>query len=117
MGDGTDSKPPKPVQQDSSFTRKRHGYFSNGSDDRNEAIRNNLQALVVSMAALESEMSAFNVYVITQQMHDKPLNMWPKYEQYSGLAAASKELEDTVKRVKILVQSVSQHQATQSCVS
>ncbi|KAK7189453.1 hypothetical protein DPSP01_001443 [Paraphaeosphaeria sporulosa] len=82
-----------------------HYCFTNGSDDQDDTTRKNLQALIVSMAALESEMSAFNVYVVTQHMHDKPLNMWPKYEQYCGLGTASKELEDTVKGIKTLVQS------------
>lgn len=116
MGDGTNRNPLKSVQQNRSFVTKLQRYFSNGRDDRTEAVRNNLQALILSMAALESEMSTFNVYILTQQMHDKPLNLWPKYYQYPGLAAATRELEDTVKRIN-LVQSVSQHHATESFAS
>jgi hypothetical protein len=82
-------------------------YLANGSDDQDEAIRNNLQTLLFHMTALEKEMSALNVYVLTQDMQGKPLNLWPKFEQLPSLAATSQELEDTIKRVKALVQAVS----------
>ncbi|KAF2440739.1 hypothetical protein P171DRAFT_106936 [Karstenula rhodostoma CBS 690.94] len=108
--EGTDGKSLKNMQQNESRslgTMLRRYFTTNSYDGQDENVRNNLQALIVCMAALETEMSTFNVYVVTQHMHDKPLNMWPKYDQYPGLAAASKELEDTVKPVKMLVQSAS----------
>ncbi|KAF9735448.1 hypothetical protein PMIN04_009476 [Paraphaeosphaeria minitans] len=105
VDDGTDHDSLDTVQQHRRFMAMLYRYFftpaSVGPDD---TTRKNLQALIVSMAVLESEMSAFNVYVITQHMHGKPLNMWPKYEQYSGLSAASRELEDIVTHIKKLAQ-------------
>lgn len=106
-GETTHSNSRNNTQQECSFGTMLRHCFTTRSDHQDENTRKIMQALIVSMAALESEMSTFNVHVVTQHMHDNPLNMWPKYDQYSGLAAASKDLEDTVKRVKTLVQSVS----------
>jgi hypothetical protein len=82
-------------------------YLTNGSVHQDEATRNNLQTLLFHMTALEQEVSAFNVYVVTQDILGKPLSLWPKSEQLPRLAAASQELRDTVERVKALIQAVS----------
>ncbi|KAJ4358501.1 uncharacterized protein N0V89_003085 [Didymosphaeria variabile] len=94
-------------QQDRGVSAMQPLEFTNGHDNQDKLIRAELQRLLFRMTALEDAMSDFGVYVVTQNIQNRPLKVWPKYENYLDLAAASEGLKDTVQGMEALIQRVS----------
>lgn len=107
LREGTDDDRHDGVQQDPNIKTMLIPNFPIRIVDQDKLFLDNLQSLLVRMKAVEEALDAFRMFVSTQKELDKPLNLWLKYDKYPILAAAYKDLQDTVTRVNTFVTLVS----------